>query len=88
MEKEEPEVDKKEAPPIDEKCMTISTASKTNFDPTAIAQPICYDNIFAKERFEDHPRYQKEFTKPLVHSQLLDLEDLDYIFNPEEDQQN
>jgi hypothetical protein len=56
---------KKEVPVIEEKCMTISTASRTNFDPTVIAQPMCYDNIFAKERFEDHPRYQKGYTDTL-----------------------
>lgn len=86
MAKKDPEVEEKEAQAIEEKCMTISTASRTNFDPTAIAQPICYDNIFAKERFENHPRYQKTYPDQLQQAQVPDLEDLDYIFNPEEDQ--
>lgn len=68
--------------------MTISTASRTNFNPTAIAQPISFDNIFSEERFDNHPRYQKTQTYPVQQAPVPDLEDLEYIFNPEEEQQN
>jgi hypothetical protein len=64
--------------------MTISTADRTNFDPQAIGEPLCYDNIFNKAKFENHPRYDDTFTNPL-QAYIPDLEDIDYIFNPEEE---
>ena len=42
---------------FEDRAITMSTASMTNFDPTCAHKLINYDSIFDKEKFVAHPMY-------------------------------
>ena len=78
-------IDEKAKQVLDEPALTMSTASRTNFDPSYVPQPLYYDNIFNNSKYTSHPRYMDYQRSPLGGDQLSlpDFENIDDIFNPE-----
>jgi hypothetical protein len=50
---------------FEERVITESTATRTNLDNRNDPKPFNFDNIFAKVKYEEHPRYQEGYIQPL-----------------------